>query len=139
MSLKKYPKLYAWTIWSSSPPRSAVCSRPCPHFCEADFFRLTQPGGLKMPIERLVVTNHERWGQLVKTWATGNNYLEDDNEYPIPESVDEFKAQLAKAQVFMTVPERFKHIKFVAQDQDTIVVRLPPKMMIADSEELLNK
>ena len=92
-----------------------------------------------MPIERLVVTNHERWGQLVKTWATGNNYLEDDNEYPIPESVDEFKAQLAKAQVFMTVPERFKHIKFVAQDQDTIVVRLPPKMMIADSEELLNK
>ena len=92
-----------------------------------------------MPIERLVVTNHERWGQLVKTWATGNNYLENDNEYPIPESVDEFKAQLAKAQVFMTVPERFKHIKFVAQDHDTIVVRLPPKMMIADSEELLNK
>ena len=26
-------------------------------------------------IERLQVTNHERWGNLVKTWATGNNYL----------------------------------------------------------------
>jgi hypothetical protein len=90
-------------------------------------------------IERLQVTNHERWGKLVKTWATGNNYLEDDNEYPIPESVDEFKEQLAKAQVFATVPDRFKKIKFVAQDQDTIVVRLPPKMMIADSEALLNE
>src|SRR6202163_2656833 len=92
-----------------------------------------------MAIERLVVTNHERWGQLVKTWATGKNYLEDENEYPIPQSVDEFKEQLAKAQVFMTVPERFKHIKFVSQEQDTIVVRLPPKVMIADSEALLNE
>ena len=54
------------------------------------------------------VTNHERWGNLVKTWSTGKNYLDDDNEYPIPTTVDEFKEQLAKAQVFMTVPERFK-------------------------------
>ncbi len=80
-----------------------------------------------MAIERMTVTNHERWGNLVKTWSTGKNYLEDDNEYPIPQTVDEFKEQLAKAQVFMTVPERFKQIKFVAQDMDTIVVRLPPK------------
>ena len=92
-----------------------------------------------MAIERLVVTNHERWGNLVKTWSTGKNYLEDDNEYPIPETIDEFKEQLAKAQVFMTVPERFKQIKFVAQEQDTIVVRLPPKVMIADSEERLSQ
>ena len=63
-----------------------------------------------MAIERMVVTNHERWGNLVKTWSTGKNYLEDDNEYPIPETVDEFKEQLAKAQVFMTVPDRFTQI-----------------------------
>ena len=36
-------------------------------------------------IERLQVTNHERWGKLVKTWATGTNYLEDDNVYPLPD------------------------------------------------------
>src|ERR1700722_5454201 len=88
-----------------------------------------------MAIERMVVTNHERWGNLVKTWSTGKNYLGDDNEYPIPSSVDEFKEQLAKAQVFMTVPDRFTQIKFVAQAMDTIVVRLPPKFAIADSEE----
>ena len=91
-----------------------------------------------MAIERMVVTNHERWGNLVKTWSTGKNYLGDDNEYPIPESVDEFKEQLAKAQVFMTVPERYTQIKFVAQDIDTIVVRLPPKFAIEDSEERLS-
>ena len=36
-------------------------------------------------IERLQVTNHERWGKLVKTWATGTNYLDDDNDYPLPD------------------------------------------------------
>ncbi len=42
-------------------------------------------------IERLQVTNHERWGNLVKTWAIATNYLEDDNSYPLPETVAEFK------------------------------------------------
>ena len=65
-----------------------------------------------MSIERLQVTNHERWGRLVKTWATGTNYLDDDHEYPLPTSMEEFKEQLAKAQVFATVPERFKQIQF---------------------------
>ena len=60
-----------------------------------------------MALERMQVTNHERWGNLVKTWSTGKNYLDDDNEYPIPTTIDEFKEQLAKAQVFMTVPDRF--------------------------------
>jgi hypothetical protein len=92
-----------------------------------------------MSIERLQVTNHERWGKLVKTWATGINYLDDSNEYPLPVTMDEFKEQLAKAQVFATVPERFKSIQFVSSDQETILVRLPPKVMIEDSEELLNK
>ena len=90
-------------------------------------------------IERLQVTNHERWGKLVKTWATGTNYLDDDNEYPMPETMDEFKEQLAKAQVFATVPDRFKQSQFVEQEQDTITVKLPPKVMIEDSEALLNQ
>ena len=76
-----------------------------------------------MRIERLQVTNHERWGRLVKTWATGTNYLDDDNDYPLPTTMDEFKEQLAKAQVFATVPERFTQIKFVSSDQETILVR----------------
>jgi hypothetical protein len=92
-----------------------------------------------MQIERLQVTNHERWGNLVKTWATGVNYLGDENTYPVPTSMEEFKEQLAKAQVFATVPERFKNIKFVSSEQDTIVVKLPPKAMIEDSESLLNQ
>ena len=92
-----------------------------------------------MALERMQVTNHERWGNLVKTWSTGKNYLDDDNEYPIPTTVDEFKEQLAKAQVFMSVPDRFTKVNFVEQDLDTIVVRLPPAQAIADSEEKLSQ
>ena len=93
-----------------------------------------------MALERMQVTNHERWGNLVKTWSTGKNYLEDDNEYPIPTNIDEFKEQLAKAQVFMTVPDRY-HEGTVRRTaiMDTIVVRLPPAVAIADSEEKLSK
>jgi hypothetical protein len=92
-----------------------------------------------MRIERLQITNHERWGKLVKTWSTGKNYLDDDNEYPVPATVEEFKEQLAKAQVYATVPERFKHIQFVTSDQETLLLKLPPKIMIEDSEARLNE
>jgi hypothetical protein len=92
-----------------------------------------------MSIERLQVTNHERWGRLVKTWATGTNYLDDDHEYPLPTSMEEFKEQLAKAQVFATVPERFKQIQFVTSDQETLLLKLPPKVMIEDSEAMLSE
>lgn len=92
-----------------------------------------------MRIERLQITNHERWGKLVKSWSTGKNYLEDDNEYPVPTSMEEFKEQLAKAQVFATVPERFKHIQFVTSDQETLLLKLPPKVMIEDSEAMLSE
>jgi len=92
-----------------------------------------------MRIERLQITNHERWGKLVKTWSTGKNYLDDDNEYPVPETVEQFKEQLAKAQVFATVPERFKHIQFVTSDQETLLLKLPPKVMIEDSEAMLGE
>jgi hypothetical protein len=92
-----------------------------------------------MRIERLQITNHERWGKLVKTWSTGKNYLDDENEYPVPETVEQFKEQLAKAQVFATVPERFKHIQFVTSDQETLLLKLPPKVMIEDSEAMLSE
>jgi hypothetical protein len=94
---------------------------------------------MDMAIERLRVTNHEVWGKLVKTWATGKNYLEDGNDYPLPTTIEQFKEQLATAQVFASVPEWAKTIRFVSSDTDEIVVRLPPKYMIEDSEALLQQ
>ncbi|MFI5011938.1 MAG: hypothetical protein ACHQAY_06295 [Hyphomicrobiales bacterium] len=92
-----------------------------------------------MAIDRLRVTNHEVWGKLVKTWATGKNYLEDGNDYPVPKTIEEFKEQLATAQIFANVPEWAKSIRFVNPEIDEIVVRLPPKHMIEDTESLIDQ
>jgi hypothetical protein len=94
---------------------------------------------MEMAIDRLRVTNHESWGRLVKTWATGKNYVGDGNEYPVPTTIEEFKEQLATAQVFANVPEWAQRIRFVSSDDDEIVVRLPPKNMIEDSEAILTR
>ena len=53
-----------------------------------------------MQIERLQVTNHERWGKLVKTWATGVNYMDDENSYPLPDTMEAFKEQLGQSVLF---------------------------------------
>jgi hypothetical protein len=92
-----------------------------------------------MAIDRLRVTNHEAWGRLVKTWATGKDYVGDGSEYPLPKTIDDFKEQLARAQVFANVPEWAKTIRFVGSETDEIVVRLPPKYMIEDSETILSQ
>ncbi len=72
----------------------------------------------------------------MKTWATGKDYVGDGSEYPLPTTIEEFKEQLAQAQVFANVPEWAKTIRFVGSETDEIVVRLPPKYMIEDSETI---
>jgi hypothetical protein len=45
---RRFPKSQAWLNWWGSPPKLLSYSRPCLHFCEAELFRLTQPGGVRL-------------------------------------------------------------------------------------------
>jgi hypothetical protein len=92
-----------------------------------------------MAIDRLRFANIERFGKLVKSWATGKNYLADGNSYVIPGDLEEFRRQNAEAQTGVHIPDWAKKIKFVACEPDTIVIRVPPKHMIEDSEERLSE
>lgn len=108
--------------------------------------------------------NHEKWGKLVKTWATGMNYVrhpisdaapfpttvENPPEFPRPTSFREFVAQcqVAEIQLFFDdgIDDRdvtgneamgFQMIQIPA---DTAFVRLPESLKIKASEDrLLNK
>ena len=40
-----------------------------------------------MPVERMMVGSYEQWGKLVKTWATGKDYVKNGNKYPRPSSI----------------------------------------------------
>src|SRR4051812_2315178 len=91
-----------------------------------------------MPTELVkIADNHANWvnwGKLVKTWATGNNYLNDQQDYTIPQSLDAFRAQLTQANVSMTIPAWVEQIQFIMDDGKTLTVRLPSKGMIEDAE-----
>jgi len=92
-----------------------------------------------MALDRLRFANIERFGKLVKTWATGKNYLADGNVYAVPENLDEFRRQNAEAQTGVHIPDWATKVKFVPCESDTIVIRIPPKHFIEDSEERLNQ
>jgi hypothetical protein len=92
----------------------------------------------KMAIERIRFANLDRWGNLVKTWATGVNKLGDGNQYPVPKTFAEFKAQLVMANVGATVPSYIASVSFIQNEKETFLVRLPAKELVEDSESTLS-
>jgi hypothetical protein len=90
-----------------------------------------------MALDRLRFSNIERFGKLVKSWSTGKNYLEDGNNYEVPVDLDEFRRQNVEAQTGVHIPDWAKKVRFVSCESDTIVIRIPPKAFIEDSEERL--
>jgi hypothetical protein len=100
---------------------------------------------------RFEIANFEKWGKLVKTWATGVNKLEDGNAYPLPQdNLQLFKEQCVMAQVGATVPSYVTTVLFVqagipgeqkinAPTFETLLFRLPPKKLVEETEaELQN-
>ena len=102
--------------------------------------------------------DYERWGKLVKTWATGKNYVdyasspqapvpttqEIPPKFPRPTSFAEFVDQCALAQVSIIfddgkntpVPRNEGMGLIVIQgDADVHVIRLPPVEKLLESEQ----
>ena len=113
-----------------------------------------------MAVPRINVTDSEAWGKLVKTWATGKNYVdhpatdvepvpteeEIPPKYPKPTSFPDFVAQTVRAKVGLVfedgqdTPVRGDEaIGFVLLQatSDTSVLRLPAKEKIEESESKL--
>jgi hypothetical protein len=86
------------------------------------------------------------WGKLVKTWATGKSYFEDDSppigldKLPIPHSIEELRAQmvLVGAEALLP-PPHVVGLAIVQYTPDTMVVRLPPKARIEAKEKTLEQ
>jgi hypothetical protein len=114
-----------------------------------------------MPHPRINVSDNEKWGRLVKTWATGKNYVrynptpadpfptavETPPEFPKPTSFKEFVAQCTKAGVTLLFEDGNLRPP-VGEDEpmglvvlqvtsDTSVLRLPAKDKIEESERFL--
>lgn len=90
-------------------------------------------------MDRVQITNDTEWGLLVKTWATGKNYLEDARSYPHPATLDEFIVQCRDAQVGLVtpLPDHIKSVMVIQASKEVLLIKLPPKEMVLDSEKML--
>ena len=91
------------------------------------------------PIEPVNMTpvNYENWGKLVKTWATGEDYIQNGHKYPVPRTLDEVKRQLRAANTGLELPARIQHLQVVVGRSDTLLLRLPPPDLVKASEKRL--
>jgi len=88
------------------------------------------------PSDRFMkVANHEQLGKLVKTWATGKDYVANGRAYPVPTTFEELKQQLTDAQVGATLPATVTGFSLVFHDEATLVLRIPSKALIERMEQ----
>ena len=81
--------------------------------------------------------NYENWGKLMKTWATGEDYVQNGHAFPVPQTLEEVKEQLRMAQTGVVLPARIQHLEVVKGRSDTLLLRLPPPDLVKASEQRL--
>lgn len=93
--------------------------------------------------EPVAVDDYAIWGRLVKSWATGRSYFEDDaapiaiERLPIPRSLQELKDQIALVGAGVHIPDTINGLTIVSHSADTMVLKLPPKERIEAQERKL--
>jgi hypothetical protein len=100
-----------------------------------------------MQQRRFEVMDHEKWGLLIKTWATGKNYIggNSDEEAPapydrLPANVKQFREVVKEAGVGPVNDDVLNSISFVRLDgPGDMVVRLASPDMIEASESILSQ
>lgn len=96
-------------------------------------------------MKRFGVRNHERWGLLIKTWATGKNYIggnpDERAKAPydmLPGTVEKFVEIITLAGVGPVNVDLLTDISFTRlTGPGSIVIRLATPEMIAESEDHL--
>jgi hypothetical protein len=83
---------------------------------------------------RIKIKNFERWGKLIKTWATGTDYLHDGNFYPLPRSRAEFREQMNDSGAG-DIPDEILSVQFMQLNKETLLVVLPRKEDIESVEQ----
>lgn len=84
---------------------------------------------------KLEISDDILWGKLVKSWATGENYIVRGRPAPpIPRTLDELRAQAAEIGLRILFPDGMVGLEIVQYSSQTAVIKLPPKSMVEDTE-----
>lgn len=90
----------------------------------------------------LEIGNDVLWGKLVKSWATGRNYVDPSPEaspIPIPRTLDELLRTAAGIGLSITFPDGMVGLAVIQYSPQTVVIKLPPKAMVEQTEAKLNE
>ncbi len=79
-----------------------------------------------MTISRVTVLDYVGFGKKIAQWAKDPNSR--------PKTVDEMKDQCKD---LAHIPDRVKNLDLVESTLDTLVIKLPPKEMIEESERII--
>jgi hypothetical protein len=84
---------------------------------------------------KLEISDDTLWGQLVKSWATGTNYISPGRPAPaIPRTMEDLLTQAAEIGLAITFPDGMVGLQIVQYSSQTAVIKLPPKSMIEETE-----
>lgn len=91
-----------------------------------------------MPSTSVTISDYEIWGNLVKSWATGENRFGGADPIPIPHDLDDLLAQCADVGVALTLEPEVKGVAFVRYSEEILTIKLPPKSMVKETEQKLD-
>jgi len=91
---------------------------------------VTDPAAPKPPHPRMAVKDYALLGRKVAEWAK--------DPASRPRTVAEFRKQLLDVDKGATIPDRITGVLFVQPTWDTLVIRLPTKELIEESEANMN-
>ena len=84
---------------------------------------------------KLEISDDILWGKLVKSWATGENYIVRGRPAPpIPRTLTELLAQVADIGLRVSFPDGMVGLQIVQYSGQTAVIKLPPKPMVEATE-----
>jgi hypothetical protein len=92
----------------------------------------------QMPTKTLTISDDVLWGKLVKSWATGRNYVNPgEAPPPVPRTREELLAQCADVGLEVEFPGQQVGLAVLQYSPQTVVLKLPPKEMVEETEAAL--
>lgn len=84
---------------------------------------------------RFKVNDEVKWGKLIKSFATGNNYIVPGGPaLPVPRTLQELKDLCVTVGLQVEIPDYHKGLVVIQLSEEVFSMRLPPKTMIEEME-----
>ncbi len=87
---------------------------------------------------RFTVNDEIKWGKLIMSFATGNNYVAPGGPaIPVPRTLADLKQLCLDIGLVVSFPDYHKGLVVIQSSEEVFSIRLPPKTMTEETEAFL--